>query len=93
MLEAGKIVALGPGVRRLGGDPCSLAEISLFPNAGKTPARTSRTGRVGDAGLRWKNESGYYRRSCVENVFFRYKAIIGDRLRARHPKSQVTEAR
>jgi hypothetical protein len=28
----------------------------------------------------------------VENVFFRYKSIIGDRLRARHPKSQETEA-
>jgi hypothetical protein len=28
----------------------------------------------------------------VENVFFRYKLIIGDRLRARHPKSQAAEA-
>jgi hypothetical protein len=28
----------------------------------------------------------------VENTFFRYKSIIGDRLRARHPKSQETEA-
>ncbi len=28
----------------------------------------------------------------MENVFFRYKAIIGDRLRARHPKSQAAEA-
>ncbi len=27
----------------------------------------------------------------TENVFFRYKTIIGDRLRARHPKSQATE--
>jgi len=35
-----------PCVRRPGGDPCSLPEISLFPNAGKTPARTSRTGRI-----------------------------------------------
>jgi hypothetical protein len=28
----------------------------------------------------------------VENTFFRYKSIIGDRLRARHPKSQKAEA-
>ncbi len=28
----------------------------------------------------------------VENVFFRYKSMIGDRLRARHPKSQEAEA-
>jgi hypothetical protein len=26
-----------------------------------------------------------------ENTFFRYKSIIGDRLRARHPKSQEAE--
>jgi len=28
----------------------------------------------------------------VENTFFRYKSIIGDRLRARHPESQEAEA-
>jgi hypothetical protein len=28
----------------------------------------------------------------VENAFFRYKSSIGDRLRARHPKSQKAEA-
>jgi hypothetical protein len=28
----------------------------------------------------------------VENTFFRYKSIIGDRLRARHPRSQEAEA-
>jgi hypothetical protein len=28
----------------------------------------------------------------VENGFFRYKSIIGERLRARHPKSQEAEA-
>jgi IS5 family transposase len=37
---------------------------------------------------RWKKESGYHRQARVENTFFRYKAIIGDRLAARHPKSQ-----
>jgi hypothetical protein len=28
----------------------------------------------------------------VENTFFRYKSIIGDRLRARRPQSQEAEA-
>jgi hypothetical protein len=41
---------------------------------------------------RWKKESGYHRQARVENAFFRYKSIIGDRLRARHPKSQAAEA-
>lgn len=41
---------------------------------------------------RWKKEPGYHRQARVENTFFRYKAIIGDRLVARHPKSQAVEA-
>jgi hypothetical protein len=41
---------------------------------------------------RWKKESGYHQQARVENTFFRYKTIIGDRLRARHPKSRETEA-
>jgi hypothetical protein len=40
----------------------------------------------------WKKESGYHQQARVENTFFRYKLIIGDRLRARHPKSQQAEA-
>lgn len=39
----------------------------------------------------WKKEFGYHRQGRVENAFFRHKAIIGHRLRARHPKSQETE--
>ncbi len=41
---------------------------------------------------RWKKDSGYHRKARVENTFFRYKSIVGDRLRARHPKSQEAEA-
>jgi len=41
---------------------------------------------------RWKKESGYHRQARVENAFFRYKSIIGDRLRARHSKAQDAEA-
>jgi len=40
----------------------------------------------------WKKESEYHQQARVENTFFRYKSIIGDRLRARHPKSQKAEA-
>ena len=39
----------------------------------------------------WKRVSGYHRQGTVENAFFRYKSIIGDRLRARHPMSQRAE--
>ncbi len=49
--------------------------------------------RVKEIGRRrWKKESGYHHQARVENVFFRYKTIIGDRLRARHPRSQEVEA-
>ena len=41
---------------------------------------------------RWKKESGYHRQARVENAFFRYKSIIGDRLRARRSKAQDAEA-
>ena len=41
---------------------------------------------------RWKKQSGYHQQARVENTFFRYKSIIGDRLRARHPQSQKAEA-
>ncbi len=40
---------------------------------------------------RWKKQSGYHRQGTVENAFFRYKSIIGDRLRARHARAQETE--
>ena len=40
---------------------------------------------------RWKAEAGYYRQARVENAVFRYKSIIGDRLRARAPGGQQAE--
>jgi transposase len=39
----------------------------------------------------WKKESGYHRQARVENTFYRYKTIVGPRLRARHPESQKAE--
>jgi hypothetical protein len=39
----------------------------------------------------WKKESGYHRQARAEDLFFRHKTAIGDRLHSRHPKSQETE--
>jgi hypothetical protein len=41
---------------------------------------------------RWKKESGYHRQARVEIDFYRYKSIIGDRLRARDLNAQEVEA-
>jgi hypothetical protein len=49
--------------------------------------------RIKEIGRRqWKKESGYHQQARVENTFFRYKTIMGGKLRARHPKSQKVEA-
>jgi hypothetical protein len=59
----------------------------------RSSARDRTIMRVKEIGRRrWKKESGYHRQARVENAFFRYKSIIGDRLHARHPKSQEAEA-
>jgi IS5 family transposase len=59
----------------------------------RSSARNRTVMKVKEIGRRrWKKESGYHRQARVENVFFRYKTIIGDRLRARHPRSQEAEA-
>jgi len=56
-------------------------------------ARDRTVERIREVGRRhWKKESGYHRQGTVENAFFRYKSMIGDRLRARHLKSQRAEA-
>lgn len=39
----------------------------------------------------WKRNSGYHKRSLGETAFFRYKTIIGDRLKARKLDNQKTE--
>ena len=56
-------------------------------------ARDQTILRVNKVGRRqWKKESGCHWQARVENAFFRYKSTIGDRLRARHPLAQETEA-
>ena len=39
----------------------------------------------------WKKESGYHRRSLVENVMYRFKTLTGDRLWARDVDVQDAE--
>ena len=41
---------------------------------------------------RWKQEAGYPLQARVENAFFRYKSILGDRLRARFRGGRVAES-
>ena len=54
----------------------------------KTIARVREIGR-----RQWMKDSGYHRQARVENVFFRYKTILGGRLRARTASAQAVEAR
>ncbi len=59
----------------------------------RSTARDRTIEKVKEVGRRrWKKEMGYHRQGRVENAFFRYKSIIGDLLRARHPNAQKTEA-
>ena len=53
----------------------------------RTIMRVQKIGR-----RRWKRETGYHRQARAENASFRYKSIIGDRLRARHSRAQAVEA-
>lgn len=48
--------------------------------------------RIGEVGRRqWRKESGTHRQARAENGMYRYKRIIGDRLRAQHRESQKRE--
>jgi hypothetical protein len=41
----------------------------------------------------WKKASGYHRQATAENAFFRYKRVVGRRLRARTGQGQNMEVR
>ena len=40
---------------------------------------------------KWRRESGYYQQSRVENTFYRYKTILGRKLRARREDNRHVE--
>jgi len=65
------------------------------PTAGTAPTQRDRHIRtIQDRGrMGWQKAVGYGRRSLGETAVFRYKAIIGRRLRARTLPSQKTEAK
>lgn len=60
---------------------------SLSSQRNATVRAIDATGR-----RRWAHESGYTRRSLVETVISRYKAIIGGSMRSRTMASQKTQA-
>ncbi|MGK0482448.1 MAG: IS5 family transposase [Planctomycetota bacterium] len=71
--------------------PSSIASTSTRRRRSKARNRTVM--RVKEVGRRqWKKETGYHRQGRVENTFFRYKTVIGDRLRARTLSALETEA-
>ena len=55
------------------------------------PLRGTRL-RLGSGRRRWKKEAGSHLQARVENAFFRYKSILGDRLRARSRGGRVAES-
>ena len=68
--------------------PSKTARVSSPP----LPPRDRAVRRIKKFGRRqWKKESGYHQQGRAENAFFRYKTIIGDRLRARGQREQETE--
>jgi len=60
---------------------------------GEKWARDENLRRIRQAGRkRWKEESGYHRRSLAETAMSRYKRIIGEKLQARDFSRQAKEA-
>ena len=44
-----------------------------------------------DGVFQWRREAGYYQQSKVENTFYRYKTILGRKLRARSERNRQVE--
>lgn len=56
------------------------------------PERNEAIEHIAQSGKQdWKNESGYHRRSLVENLMYRFKTLTGDRLWARDVDVQDAE--
>ena len=73
--------------------PRRTASSSPGPAAGTWQQREEALRRIDDVGRRqWRMESGAHQQARGENGMFRYKRIIGDRLRSRTPEGQRIEA-
>ena len=65
-----------------------LVQMPLFLTKKKG---TIETKILEDGVHKWRRESGYYQQSQVENTFYRYKTILGKKLRARTKESRKVE--
>ncbi len=73
--------------------PMKNARVSKSSAAGAR-RRNTTVRAVRELGRReWKKQAGYHQQARVENAFYRYKRIIGGRLRSRNNKAQATEVR
>lgn len=83
------------GVGRIVIPPRRDAHIWQHGNCTAPPhPRDENLRRIREVGRRrWKQESGYHRRSLAETAVFRFKTIFGDHLSARELARQKTEAR
>ena len=73
--------------------PVKNARVSKDETAGAC-ARNATVEAVNELGRReWKKQAGYHQQARVENAFFRYKQLIGGRLRSRRLSGQRSEVR
>ncbi len=71
--------------------PSRKARISK-KNTSAARARNETVEAVRELGRReWKKQASYHRQARVENAFYRYKQLIGGRLRGRNITAQITE--
>lgn len=75
--------------------PQHNAKIWQHGNSKKDPLpRDENLRRIRQVGRKkWKDESGYHRRSLAETAVFRFKIVFGNTLRTRTMECQITEAR
>lgn len=87
--------AMERGVERITVPPQRNARIWQHGNSPKPPLpRDQNLRRIRRVGRkRWKQETGYHRRSLAETAVFRFKIIFGNTLSARTLPRQITEAR
>lgn len=81
-------------VKRIAVPPARNARIWQHGNSQKPPLpRDQNLRRIRQVGRqRWKQESGYHRRSLAETAVFRFKTIFGSTLSARTQPRQRVEA-
>ena len=67
---------------------------TAVPNESPTTQRDRHIAEIEKHGrMNWQRRSGYNRRSLVETAMYRYKTVVGRRLRARTLPNQRTEAK